>query len=92
MAETVHIPQGYLEDDDPAPCWIAATQDGKPSKPIIRCKCGQLTCIGLHHVHKDGRVTASFIHDVPQPEACGWHVFLVLDDWLGLEFLPERRS
>lgn len=89
MSETVHFPRGYMEDDDPAPCWILLQSGGVPVKPAIRCKCGMLTCIGLHHVHPDGRVTASFLHDKPQPEACGWHVFLILDDWVGLDFPPE---
>ncbi|MGI8655462.1 MAG: hypothetical protein ACR2LC_09610 [Pyrinomonadaceae bacterium] len=91
MAGEIHIPRGYMEDTDPAPSWIALQDsDGNQIKPAIRCQCGMLTCIGLHHVHADGRVTASFLHDIPQPEACGWHEFLILDGWFGFEFLPER--
>lgn len=50
-------------DDETKPGWIScSTTDGKPSKPIIRCQCGIVTGIGLHHVHADGSVTASFFH------------------------------
>lgn len=92
MSDLVHLPRGYFNDNDPAPCWIA-TRGGdppQPRKPIIRCQCSMVLTIELHHVHADGRVTNSFFHHRPVPEACGWHVFLVLDDWLGLEFLPEQ--
>jgi hypothetical protein len=50
--------------------------------------------IGLHHVHADGRVTASFIHDRPADAGCGWHVFLFLEGYaeeVGLDFPPERN-
>jgi len=90
MSDLVHLPRGYFKDDDPVPCWIATVggEDRHPCKPIIKCRCGIVVTIGLHHVHADGRVTNSFLHDKPQPEACGWHVYLILDGWLGLEFLP----
>ena len=92
MSDLVHIPRGYFNDDDPSPCWIAVVggEDRHPIKPVIRCKCGIVCSIGLHHVHADGRVTNSFLHDKPAPEACGWHVFLFLDGWIGLEFPPEQ--
>jgi hypothetical protein len=84
-----HIPKGDF--DSPAPCWIPLVEgdDHRPCKPAIKCKCGMVTGIGLHHVHPDGKVTASFYHDKPQPEACGWHVFLILDNWTG-QFFPEK--
>jgi hypothetical protein len=53
-----------------------------------------LTCIGLHHVHADGTVTASFFHDKPEPEACGWHVYLFLEGYaeeIGIDFPPEKE-
>ena len=50
-------------DDATAPGWVAVSSpDGKPHKPIIRCQCGKHCGIGLHHVHADGTVTASFHH------------------------------
>lgn len=81
MSDPVHIPRGYFKDDDPVPCWLATVtgEDRHLGKPIIKCRCGIVV----------SRVTNSFLHDRPNPEACGWHVFLILDDWTGLEFLPE---
>lgn len=91
MSDLTHIPRGYFNDDDPVPCWLAAVtgEDRRPCKPLIKCRCGMAVSLDLHHVHTDGRVTNSFLHDRPQPEACGWHVFLILDGWIGLEFPPE---
>jgi hypothetical protein len=60
-----------------------------PSKPIIRCCCGKFMSIGLHHVHPDGRVTASFLHDQPVPDSCGFHEFLELEGYTGPEFPPR---
>ena len=62
-------------------------------KPTIRCKCGKYCGIGLHHVHADGRVTASFYHrkDGDNPDGCDWHVFLKLLDYDQGEFLPNKR-
>jgi hypothetical protein len=65
-------------------------------KPIIRCNCGMLCGIGLHHVHADGTVTASFYHkkgpagsaDHSSPDGCEWHVFLKLLNYDGGEFPP----
>ena len=71
--------------------------EGKKLKPLIRCNCGHWSGIGLHHVHADGTVTASFFHDAnPHPDigyaggGCGWHVFLKLKDWNGGDFPPTR--
>jgi hypothetical protein len=91
MSDTVRIPEGDL--DAPAPCWIPIVtgEPPRPCKPVIKCRCGMLTGIGLHHVHPDGSVTASFVHDKPAPEACGWHVFLILDGWTGEEYPPEGK-
>jgi hypothetical protein len=84
MADSVHIPEGHLEDGDPRPCWIAlVTGDpARPCKPAIRCACGVVTNIGLHHVHADGRVTASFLHDRPAGLGCAEKV--------GIDFPPEK--
>lgn len=95
MSDLVHLPRGHFNDNnDLVPCWIATTTGSppQPSRPIIRCQCGMVLTIELHHVHADGRVTNSFYHRRPTPEACGWHVYLVLDDWIGLEFLPENPN
>jgi hypothetical protein len=79
------------------PGWIGVSEYGteKHLKPNIRCICGVWTGIGLHHVHADGRVTASFFDATAETLAamgesgkrfaagCGWHVFIKLD---GYEF------
>lgn len=93
----VEIPKGDF--DSPAPCWIGVSSDGKPCKPLIKCNCGKVCGIGLHHVHADGRVTASFYHSeaseftdggrtYQHTPGCGWHVFLTLKDYDRGEFLP----
>lgn len=75
--------------DNQGPGWLRVTShgDGKVLKPLIKCKCGHVTGIGLHHVHADGRVTASFWHNAePVTQGnrtfpgggCGWHVHLKL--------------
>jgi len=77
---------GWNAPHDPA--WFCPAQDGKTLKPVIRCDCGQWSGIGLHHVHADGTVTASFYHKKgtnyaigESPEGCEWHVFLKLKDY-----------
>ena len=72
------------------------TEDGVALKPIIRCDCGRWSGIGLHHVHADGTVTASFFHDShAHPEigyvggGCGWHVFIKLLDYTYGDFPPS---
>lgn len=91
----VEIPRGkYDEDEKPnAPCWIPIQdKDGKPCKPLIKCNCGKVCGIGLHHVHVDGTVTASFYHaevstwtaggkTYTHEPGCGWHVYLKLKDY-----------
>lgn len=78
------------EPETPGPCWIPCqTSDGKPAKPVIRCKCGSYCGIGLHHVHADGTVTASFLHGKApfthngksypgDPNGCEWHEHIKL--------------
>ena len=103
------IPKG--DYDSPAPCWIpfrlladgrvlSGEGEGTPIKPRIKCACGKVCNIGLHHVHEDGRVTASF-YDSPAREfvengrkyrhepGCGWHVHLKLLDYRDGEFPPK---
>lgn len=93
----VEIPKG--DHETPAPCWIPVSCGGKPCKPLIKCKCGKICGIGLHHVHADGRVTASFYHSEASEfvdngrtyrhePGCGWHVFLKLLDYDRGEFPP----
>jgi hypothetical protein len=103
----VRIPLGSYDDETIKPAWlpIANYSDGTPHKPVIRCACGKLFGLGLHHVHADGRVTASFYHPVnpgdtgstDREPGCGFHEFLELDGYTthptyaGREFLPERE-
>jgi hypothetical protein len=83
-------------DSDVKPAWLPVVgKDGTPLKPIIRCKCGELAGIGLHHVHADGRVTASFFHPVEgwakhDTPGCGFHEYLELDDYGGGEHRPGQ--
>lgn len=105
MADTVTIPllpnEGSVWKDYPVvgkPGWFRAVgSDGKVRKPLIRCNCGAVSGIGLHHVHSDGKVTASFYHkkgNTPpeDPNGCGWHVHLKLADWTGEEFPPDKKG
>jgi len=81
------IPKGSFEDKTIKPAWVL--EDGAARKPFIRCACGWLFTLRLHHVHADGRVTASFLHPPDDSLSCGFHEFLELDGWDGGEFLPE---
>lgn len=84
----VHIPKCNDEHDN-YPCWCPVVDtEGKVLRPLVRCKCGTYTGIGLHHVHPDGKVTRSYFHDQGE-DACGWHVWLVFDDYDRGEFLPN---
>ena len=95
---SVEIPKG--DYDAPGPCWLPVSDaDGRPCKPLIKCQCGKITGIGLHHVHPDGAVTASFFHSKEaefthggktyrHEPGCGWHVYLKLKDYDRGEFLP----
>lgn len=87
----MRIPEGDYAREDLAPAWLPIqNRDGSPLKPIIRCRCGKLAGIRLHHVHADGRVTASFYHP-PEGWAgegspgCGFHEFLELEGYTGPE-------
>lgn len=86
-----------LDDNTPGqPGWgTVRTADGKLCKPIIRCNCGRWVGIGLHHVHSDGTVTASFYHqrgNIPpaDTEGCEWHVHIKLLDYDLGDFPPEK--
>lgn len=97
----VEIPK-LVNYDDPGPGWIAVSDsDGKALKPLIKCNCGKICGIQLHHVHADGRVTASFYHSEAREfteggktyqhtPGCGWHVFLTLKDYDRGEFPPHH--
>lgn len=78
------------------PGWMQVIDSkGKKIKPLIRCNCGKWCGIKLHHVHPDGRITASF-YDADQFDknkqliykGCGWHVYIELENWTGEEYLP----
>lgn len=79
------------------PGWFRVTDtNGNPLKPIIRCNCGSVSGIGLHHVHADGTVTASFYHKkgnvYPEdPDGCEWHVFLKLEGWMDGDIPPDPK-
>src|ERR1700686_3644907 len=100
MNGVIEIPKIGAEDfhlRPDAPGWCQPVSEGKPCKPIIRCNCGRRVGIGLHHVHADGTVTASFYHKRgtnyaigESEEGCEWHVFLKLKDYDGGEFPPVR--
>lgn len=82
------------EFKDQAPCWVPVSEYGsnKILKPIIVCKCGVPCGIGLHHVHADGTVTASFFHSKNEVEnGCDWHVHLKLLDY-DLGDFPARQK
>jgi hypothetical protein len=94
----VEIPR-LNSHEDPGPGWIAVSSEGRPLKPLIKCNCGKVCGIGLHHVHADGTVTASFYHSEASEfteggrtyrhtPGCGWHVFLKLKDYDRGDFPP----
>lgn len=98
----VEIPKGAPDDDyrgPGRPAWFPVTEwgTGKRLKPLIRCNCGHLSGIGLHHVHADGTVTASYFHATKAQHAqgddtgCGWHVYLKLKDYDWGEFPPRQK-
>lgn len=78
------------------PGWVAVvSQTCQPLKPVIRCNCGLYVGLGLHWVHADGTITASFFHSRgdnftigEDPQGCGWHVWLKLRDYDYGDFPP----
>lgn len=104
--DPVVIPRLLTDDwdhNEPGPGWYAVTSGGKPAKPLVKCKCGTVTGIGLHHVYADGRVMQSYF-DSPatsfehggktytHPAGCGWHVYIKLGDYDQGEFPPDKRD
>lgn len=84
------------------PAWSRIqNSNGKVLKPLIRCKCGQWSGIGLHHVHADGNVTASYFHATAEQlkgmgeagkrftPGCGWHVYIKLQGYDCGDFPPN---
>lgn len=104
MSKWTEIPHLKADDEDNwkpgKPGWYSVqgySADGKlePRKPHIRCNCGTITGIGLHHVHADGTVTESFHHKrgnvYPEDkDGCEWHVWLKLLDYDGGDFPPKN--
>ena len=95
----IEIPKGNF--DSPGPCWIPTKKYGTEEilKPVIKCICGSICGIGLHHVHADGTVTASFYDSeatsfthngktYTHAPGCGWHVHLKLLDYDYGDFPP----
>jgi hypothetical protein len=101
-ADPVLIPRldefGENQDFSKGPGWSPRSKratDGSlvKIKPLIRCKCGAWSGIGLHPVFADGRVMASFFDATAAQLAamgeagkrfspgCGWHVFIKLDGY-----------
>lgn len=92
------IPRGTHASE--GPCWIAVARNGKRCRPVVKCKCGRICVISLHHVQEDGTVTASFFDSkentfVHQGKTyghmpgCDWHVWLKLVAYDQGEFLPQ---
>jgi hypothetical protein len=95
------IPKG--DRNSPGPCWIPREWEGKICRPLIKCQCGRITFIDLHHVHADGIVTASYFDSkasefvnngktYAHTPGCGWHVFLKLKDYDQGEFPPDPQE
>jgi len=96
--ELVIISKGNY--DTLGPCWISREFDGQKRKPEIKCQCGRICNIGLHHVHADGTVTRSFFHSAASSfvengvtyahvPGCGWHVWIKLADYFDGDFPPQ---
>jgi hypothetical protein len=91
------IPKG--DYGAPGPCWIPVELDGRKQKPLIKCRCGEITGIGLHRVQANGQVTRSYFHSEADSfeeggktyahrPGCGWHVWLLLDNYCDGDFPP----
>jgi len=81
----------------PGPGWLSVrSSDGRPLKPLIKCRCGQIMGIRLHSVSAAGEVRASFYHpETPgvagcadNAPGCGFHELLELDGYDGPAFGP----
>lgn len=90
-AQPILVPR--MDDDEkgwdhttPGPAWLPTVgQDQTPRKPLLKCKCGVVSGIGLHHVAADGTVMNS-IHCT---HCCGWHVYVKLLNYDQGEFQRE---
>lgn len=81
--------------DTDGPCWIPIVSgDGRPLKPVVKCRCGRVGGLGLHTVAADGNVTASFFHPLEgwasDGMGCGFHEFLKLEGYEGPAFGPHE--
>lgn len=97
MSDVIEIPK-WDGSDDMKPAWSdsyrtdSETGERVRLRPHVRCLCGQHTNIGNHHIHKDGNITASYYHHLPDGSGCGWHVFVKMKDWDGGEMIPGQNK
>ena len=98
VVEIMHVTSDLGNVVPNSPAWATVTDtQGNILKPLIRCNCGRWVGIGLHHVHADGTVTASFYHKRgtnysagEDDLGCEWHVWLKLLDYNLGDFPPVR--
>lgn len=95
-------PENYALGPGWSPVYSESNGIRTQLKPHVRCICGNWTGIGLHHVHADGTVNASFFDATAEqlagmgdrwkghPGGCGWHVFIKLADYAQGDFPPEK--
>ena len=91
MPDRIHIPKEDDWDKNGRPVWHAtANQDKSERKPLVVCNCGARLGLGNHSISPNGEVNPSFWHrDLLKEndnQACGWHVWITLDDWSGSSF------
>ena len=89
MSDLIEIPK-WTQQNDVYPSWCDTYDtNGTRVRPHIRCNCGRHTNIDNHHIHADGRITASYYDNVVAGNGkiigCGWHVFLKMIGWDGGE-------
>lgn len=96
MTEIPRYDPAKSKHEEQAPCWVPVRmyKTEEKVKPYIVCNCGARCGIGLHHVHADGTVTASFWHKkgngrYEDPNGCEWHVHLKLLDYDWGDFPPR---
>ena len=95
MSDVIEIPKCDGESHGPAWCDTYRTDESGERirlRPHIRCICGDHTNIGNHHIHADGTITASYLHQLPDDSGCGWHVTLKMIGWDGGELLPGQNK
>ena len=80
-----------------SPAWLQPVPHGRrevePDDPL---QLRPVVRIGLHYVHADGTITASFFHSKgtnfaigEDPNGCDWHVWLKLLDYNEGDFPPN---